>query len=58
MKKFRFIFGLFLCFLSIAILYMTIVDPKTSILEGTLAFGFIGVVFIIAALYPGEKLEK
>jgi len=55
MKKILIIIGLIFCFLSIATLYMTVSDPYTDILQGTLFFGFFGVVFLLAGLFPGKK---
>ena len=55
MKKGLVIFGLFLLFLAVATLYMTLSDPYTNILEGTLFFGLVGTFFLLAGLFPGKK---
>ena len=54
MKKAFVIIGLILILLSIATLYMTLSDPYTNILEGTLFFGILGIIFLLAGIYPGD----
>ena len=53
MKKVFVIIGLIFCFLSLATLYMTLSDPYTNILEGTLFFGIVGIIFLLGGIYPG-----
>ena len=55
MKKIWVIIGLILLFLSIATLFMTLADPYTNILEGTLFFAIIGIIFLLAGILPEEK---
>ena len=54
MKKTLVIIGIVLIFLSIATLYMTLSDPYTNILEGTLFFGIFGIILLLAGIRPGD----